>query len=51
MEDDRVGLVWFGGVGVSSDVVEFGSERCDSVWDGSSEGDLDVGEIVDCSMG
>ncbi|XP_024370394.1 uncharacterized protein [Physcomitrium patens] len=51
VEDDRVGSVRFGGVGVSSDVAEFGSERRDSVRDGSSEGDLDVGEIVDRSMG
>lgn len=46
-----MGLVWFGGVGVSSDVVDFGSERCQSVLGESGEGDLDIGEIGDCSMG
>lgn len=36
---------------MSSDVVEVGSERCESVYGESSEGDLDIGEIGVCSMG
>ena len=50
-EDDRVGSVRFGGVGVSSEVAEFGSERRESVRGESSEGDLEIGEIGVCSIG
>ncbi|KAG0592668.1 hypothetical protein KC19_1G271400 [Ceratodon purpureus] len=51
-EDDRVGSARFGGgVGVSSDVAELGSERRESVHGESSEGDLDTGEIGVRSMG
>uniref|UniRef100_A0A7I4D980 Protein kinase domain-containing protein n=1 Tax=Physcomitrium patens TaxID=3218 RepID=A0A7I4D980_PHYPA len=51
VEDDRMGSVRFGGVGVSSDVADFGSERRQSVPGESGEGDLDIGEIGDRSMG
>ena len=50
-EDDRVGSVRFGGVGVRSEVAEFGSERLESVRGESSEGDLEIGEIGVCSIG
>lgn len=45
-----MGLVWFGGMGGSGEVVEFGSVRCESVCVESSEGDLDMSGIVVCSM-
>lgn len=45
VEDERSGMVRFGGVGVSSVVPEPGSERRESVQGDSSEGDLDIGEI------
>jgi len=50
VEDERAGTVRFGGVGVSSDVAELGSERRESVHGESSEGDLDIGEIGVRSM-
>lgn len=51
VEDDRLGSVRFGGVGVSSDVAEFGSEMRESLPGGSSEGDLEIGEIGVRSVG
>jgi hypothetical protein len=51
-EEERAGSSRFGGgVGVSSDVAELGSERRESVHGESSEGDLDIGEIGVRSMG
>lgn len=51
VEDERGGLARFGGLAVSSDVAEVGSERRESVHGESSEGDLDIGEIGVRSMG
>ncbi|CAK9218909.1 unnamed protein product [Sphagnum troendelagicum] len=44
-DDDRVGSVRFSGLGVRSDVAEFGSELRGSLLGGSSEGDLENAEI------
>lgn len=46
-----MGSVRFGGVGVSSEVAEFGSERRESVRGESREEDLEIGEIGVCSIG
>jgi hypothetical protein len=51
MEDERVGSVRFGRMGVSSDVAEFGSDRRESLLGESSEGDLEISEIGIRSLG
>ncbi|XP_024387669.1 uncharacterized protein [Physcomitrium patens] len=50
VEEDRVGLVRFGGMGGSGEVAESGSVRRESVRAESSEGDLDMSGIVARSM-
>jgi len=50
-DDDRMGSVRFSGLGVRSDVAEFGSELRGSLLGGSSEGDLENAEIGGQSVG